>query len=145
LPAKPTRLLQVLFHRLDSGAFYKGLLNADAKSVVYVKELPKEIQVRLYSSPKRYMESSSLTVSGPRRHRRAPRNRSPLPLTPSSPSRDCETPTPPGRNGLQRPLDLWHRRPSRDAPPVPMLHVHRGNGPPAEQPLLRPLQVLARL
>jgi primary-amine oxidase len=53
LPAKPTRLLQVLFHRLDSGAFFKGLLNADAKSVVYVKELPKEIQVRLYSSPKR--------------------------------------------------------------------------------------------
>ncbi|KAL3487494.1 copper amine oxidase [Aspergillus germanicus] len=44
LPAKPTRLLQVLFHRLDSGAFFKGLLNADAKSVVYVKELPKEIQ-----------------------------------------------------------------------------------------------------
>ncbi|KAL4736494.1 copper amine oxidase [Aspergillus similis] len=44
LPRKPTRLLQVLFHRMDTGAFFKGLLNADSKSVVYAKELPKEIQ-----------------------------------------------------------------------------------------------------
>ncbi|KAL4905593.1 hypothetical protein BDW74DRAFT_185119 [Aspergillus multicolor] len=44
LPRKPTRLLQVLFHRMDTGAFFKGLLNADTKSVVYAKELPKEIQ-----------------------------------------------------------------------------------------------------
>lgn len=45
LPRKPTRLLQVLFHRMDTGAFFKGLLNADSKSVVYAKELPREIQV----------------------------------------------------------------------------------------------------
>ncbi|KAL4916401.1 copper amine oxidase [Aspergillus aurantiobrunneus] len=44
LPRKPTRLLQVLFHRMDTGAFFKGLLNADAKNIVYVKELPKDIQ-----------------------------------------------------------------------------------------------------
>ncbi|KAL4757666.1 copper amine oxidase [Aspergillus foveolatus] len=44
LPRKPTRLLQVLFHRMDTGAFFKGLLNADSKSVVYAKELPREIQ-----------------------------------------------------------------------------------------------------
>lgn len=46
LPTKPTRLLQVLFHRMDTGAFFKGLLNADTKSVVYAKELPKDVQVR---------------------------------------------------------------------------------------------------
>ncbi|KAL4990682.1 copper amine oxidase [Aspergillus falconensis] len=44
LPRKPTRLLLVLFHRMDTGAFFKGLLNADSKSVVYAKELPREIQ-----------------------------------------------------------------------------------------------------
>ncbi|KAL3471623.1 copper amine oxidase [Aspergillus californicus] len=44
LPTKPTRLLQVLFHRMDTGAFFKGLLNADTKSVVYAKELPKDVQ-----------------------------------------------------------------------------------------------------
>lgn len=44
LPSKPPRLLQALFHRLDNGAFYKALLNADARSVVYAKELPKEVQ-----------------------------------------------------------------------------------------------------
>lgn len=49
LPRKPTRLLQVLFHRLDTGAFFKALLNADAKSIVYAKELPKEIQVCPFS------------------------------------------------------------------------------------------------
>jgi Cu2+-containing amine oxidase len=44
LPPRPTRLLQVLFHRMDTGAFYKALLNAGKRSVVYAKELPKEIQ-----------------------------------------------------------------------------------------------------
>ncbi|KAI9924111.1 hypothetical protein MW887_007351 [Aspergillus wentii] len=44
LPAKPTRLLFALFHRLDSGAFYKALINADSKSIVYAKELPREVQ-----------------------------------------------------------------------------------------------------
>ncbi|KAL4935145.1 hypothetical protein BDV06DRAFT_207584 [Aspergillus oleicola] len=44
LPRKPTRLLQSLFHRMDTGAFFKALLNADSRSIVYVKELPKEIQ-----------------------------------------------------------------------------------------------------
>lgn len=47
LPAKPARLLQVLFHRMDTGAFFKGLLNADTRGVVYLTELPKEIQVLL--------------------------------------------------------------------------------------------------
>lgn len=45
LPPKPVRLVQALFHRLDNGAFYKALLNVAAKSVVYAKELPKEVQV----------------------------------------------------------------------------------------------------
>ncbi|KAI9927122.1 hypothetical protein ASPWEDRAFT_46612 [Aspergillus wentii DTO 134E9] len=44
LPPKPARLLQVLFHRLDTGAFFKGLLNAETRSVAYMKELPKDIQ-----------------------------------------------------------------------------------------------------
>ncbi|KAL4804661.1 copper amine oxidase [Aspergillus unguis] len=44
LPAKPTRLLQVLFHRMDTGAFFKGLLNADKQAVIYLHELPKEVQ-----------------------------------------------------------------------------------------------------
>ncbi|KAF9895358.1 hypothetical protein FE257_000262 [Aspergillus nanangensis] len=44
LPARPTRLLQVLFHRMDSGAFHKALLNAGTRSVIYAKELPKHIQ-----------------------------------------------------------------------------------------------------
>jgi primary-amine oxidase len=45
LPPRPARVLQILFHRLDTGAFYKALLNADTKSVIYAKELPKHIQV----------------------------------------------------------------------------------------------------
>ncbi|KKK16254.1 copper amine oxidase [Aspergillus ochraceoroseus] len=44
LPTKPSRLLQVLFHRLDTGAFFKALLNAGARTVVYAKELPKHVQ-----------------------------------------------------------------------------------------------------
>lgn len=45
LPRRPTRLLQVLFHRLDNGAFYKALLDAGKQSVISAKELPKDIQV----------------------------------------------------------------------------------------------------
>ncbi|KAL4785038.1 copper amine oxidase [Aspergillus varians] len=44
LPRKPTRLLQALFHRLDTGAFFKALLNADTKTVVHATQLPKDIQ-----------------------------------------------------------------------------------------------------
>jgi len=44
-PPKPARLLMALFHRLDNGSFYKALLNADTKSIVSAKELPKDVQV----------------------------------------------------------------------------------------------------
>lgn len=44
-PRKPARLLMALFHRLDNGSFFKALLNADTKSIVSAKELPKDIQV----------------------------------------------------------------------------------------------------
>lgn len=47
LPKPPARLLYTLFHRLDSGAFYKAILNADTRFVVYAKELPREVQVRM--------------------------------------------------------------------------------------------------
>ena len=46
-PRKPARLLMALFHRLDNGSFYKALLNADTKAIVYAKELPKAVQVWL--------------------------------------------------------------------------------------------------
>lgn len=48
LPPKPARLLQALFHRLDNGAFFKALINADQRSVVYARQLPKEVQVCLF-------------------------------------------------------------------------------------------------
>lgn len=44
-PRKPARLLMTLFHRLDNGSFYKALVNADTKSIVSAKELPKDVQV----------------------------------------------------------------------------------------------------
>ncbi|RAO73983.1 uncharacterized protein BHQ10_009995 [Talaromyces amestolkiae] len=44
LPPKPARVLHTLFHRLDNGAFYKALINADTKSVIYAKEMPKHVQ-----------------------------------------------------------------------------------------------------
>lgn len=47
LPPPPTRLIYTLFHRLDTGAFYKAVLNADKRSIVYAKELPREVQVRI--------------------------------------------------------------------------------------------------
>lgn len=46
-PRKPARLLMALFHRLDNGSFFKALLNADTKSVVWARELPKGIQVSI--------------------------------------------------------------------------------------------------
>lgn len=45
LPSPPARLLYTLFHRLDTGAFYKAILNADSRTIVYAKELPREVQV----------------------------------------------------------------------------------------------------
>jgi primary-amine oxidase len=45
LPPKPARLLYAYFHRLDTGACCKALLNADNASVVYAKELPAGVQV----------------------------------------------------------------------------------------------------
>ena len=53
LPHKPARVLHTLFHRLDNGAFYKALINADTKSVIYAKELPKHIQVCISHSDSR--------------------------------------------------------------------------------------------
>lgn len=50
LPPPPTRLIYTLFHRLDTGAFYKALLNADKRTVVHAMELPREVQVRKESS-----------------------------------------------------------------------------------------------
>ena len=48
LPPRPARVLQTLFHRLDNGAFYKALINADTKSIIYAKEMPKHVQVCIY-------------------------------------------------------------------------------------------------
>lgn len=45
LPLPPARLIYTLFHRLDSGAFYRAVLNADKRTIVYTKELPREVQV----------------------------------------------------------------------------------------------------
>jgi primary-amine oxidase len=45
LPPKPARLLYAYFHRLDTGACCKALLNVDNASVVYAKELPAGVQV----------------------------------------------------------------------------------------------------
>lgn len=47
LPQPPARLIYTLFHRLDSGAFYKAVLNADKGIIVFAKELPREVQVRV--------------------------------------------------------------------------------------------------
>lgn len=45
LPARPTRILTALFHRLDTKAFLKALINADKKTLLQCKELPKGVQV----------------------------------------------------------------------------------------------------
>ncbi|KAI9740933.1 MAG: hypothetical protein M1818_004539 [Claussenomyces sp. TS43310] len=44
LPARPARIAQVLFHRLDNGVFMKAYLDVTVGKVLVVKELPKEIQ-----------------------------------------------------------------------------------------------------
>lgn len=49
LPTKPPRLLFSYFHRLDTGAFFKAVLDVSAKSPVYIKELPKDIQVSSFT------------------------------------------------------------------------------------------------
>lgn len=46
LPTPPARLIYTLFHRLDTGAFYKAVLNADKRTILYAKEFSREIQVR---------------------------------------------------------------------------------------------------
>lgn len=45
LPPKPARLLVALFHRLDTGAFCKALLNAGTKAVVSLNEMSKDFHV----------------------------------------------------------------------------------------------------
>lgn len=47
LPPRPARILLAYFNRLDNGIFYKALLNADTRSIIYAKEIPKEVQVGL--------------------------------------------------------------------------------------------------
>ncbi|QSS64148.1 copper amine oxidase [Histoplasma capsulatum] len=44
LPAKPARIIQSLFHRLDTKAFLKALINLDTRTVISAKELPKHVQ-----------------------------------------------------------------------------------------------------
>ncbi|KAB2570884.1 Copper amine oxidase 1 [Lasiodiplodia theobromae] len=44
LPAPPERVLQILFHRKDTGAFCKALLKVRSRQLIYVKELPKNVQ-----------------------------------------------------------------------------------------------------
>ncbi|PYH93493.1 amine oxidase [Aspergillus ellipticus CBS 707.79] len=44
LPLKPARLLYSYFHRLDTGACCKAVINIDATSIVYVKTLPEGVQ-----------------------------------------------------------------------------------------------------
>lgn len=58
LPSKPARLLFSYFHRKDTGAFFKAVINADTKQAVYVKELPEGIQVRKTYKPTLLISSS---------------------------------------------------------------------------------------
>ncbi|GME65487.1 amine oxidase [Neofusicoccum parvum] len=44
LPRKPRRLLYTLFHRRDTGGFFKAILDADSKELVSMEELPKDVQ-----------------------------------------------------------------------------------------------------
>jgi primary-amine oxidase len=48
LPPRPARLLYSYFNRLDTGVCLKALMNADTRSLIYAKELPEGVQVRLY-------------------------------------------------------------------------------------------------
>lgn len=59
LPSPPARLLYVLFHRLDTGAFLKAILNTEQRTVIYAKELPKEVQVRRSSLALRVIAKTS--------------------------------------------------------------------------------------
>ena len=45
LPPKPTRVLYCLFHRLDTNAFVKALINADTKTVISTRQMPPGVQV----------------------------------------------------------------------------------------------------
>lgn len=84
LPPKPARLLVALFHRLDTGAFCKALLNASTRAVVSLNEMPKDIQVH-YS---RLRKSTDADLTAPGRRGRNDRNRTTLPQPPCRPSRD---------------------------------------------------------
>jgi len=66
-PRKPARLLAAMFHRLDNGSFYKALLNADTKSVVSAKEMPKGVQVGLSRNPKKKRRFPLTGLPGPDR------------------------------------------------------------------------------
>lgn len=50
LPEKPARIIHCLFHRLDTQAFIKALVNADSKTVISAVELPPTVQVCLIPS-----------------------------------------------------------------------------------------------
>lgn len=45
LPPKPARITYTLFHRLDTGAFLKALVNLDTSKVISIRELPRDVQV----------------------------------------------------------------------------------------------------
>lgn len=45
LPEKPARLVYSMFHRLDTGALMKALINVDRRKLLSVKELPADIEV----------------------------------------------------------------------------------------------------
>ncbi|GMF80639.1 unnamed protein product [Aspergillus oryzae] len=49
LPPRPARLLYSYFSRVDTGVCIKALMNADTKSLIYAKEFPEGVQVRLSS------------------------------------------------------------------------------------------------
>ncbi|CAI6091501.1 unnamed protein product [Clonostachys chloroleuca] len=44
LPTPPPRIAYVLFHRLNTGAFIKGLVNLISGVAISLKELPAEVQ-----------------------------------------------------------------------------------------------------
>ncbi|KAG2412590.1 hypothetical protein HFD88_010147 [Aspergillus terreus] len=44
LPPRPARLLYSYFHRLDTKVCCKALINADTRSIIYLKELPEGVQ-----------------------------------------------------------------------------------------------------
>lgn len=44
LPRRPARVIYVLFHRLDTGAFMKALINLTDGAVLSIKELPRHVQ-----------------------------------------------------------------------------------------------------